>query len=244
MIADLVVAALIIVSAGIAFLRGFIREVLTIVGVVGGLIAAWTMGPTLVPYFSNWFGVPTDAKAEMPKLMGLVPMDIVAMASAYAVVFIVVTIVLSLFSHVLAGAARKLGLGPVDRTLGVVFGIARAVFLLAFLYLPFYLISGQAGHDELFKDSRAYVYVKGLSAWMAGYVPADAASSIVDGAGRARDDASTTGERINALQALKEKAREASAIVEDGAQELMAPNDGGYAPDDRDGLNHLIQDAQ
>ena len=65
MIIDIIVGAVVIVSAIISFLRGFIREVLTIAGVVGGLAAAYFMGPMLTPTFKDWFGVDPEAE-EMP----------------------------------------------------------------------------------------------------------------------------------------------------------------------------------
>ena len=39
MFLDIAVLVVLIISAGIAFFRGFIREALTIVGVVGGAVA-------------------------------------------------------------------------------------------------------------------------------------------------------------------------------------------------------------
>ena len=57
MIVDILVLAVLLISALIAFLRGFIREVLTITGVVGGLAAAYFGGPLLAPLMRGWLGV-------------------------------------------------------------------------------------------------------------------------------------------------------------------------------------------
>ena len=40
----------------------------------------------------------------------------------------------------LSGAVNAMGLGPVDRSLGVFFGVARALLLLGLVYLPFHLL--------------------------------------------------------------------------------------------------------
>src|SRR5688572_4012748 len=117
MIIDIVVGVVVVLSALISFMRGFIREVLTIAGVVGGLIAAYFGGPSLSPLFRDWLGVSADG--EPAKLFDIVPMGLVADVTAYGAVFIIVVIILSVVSHFMAGAARAMGLGPVDRTLGV-----------------------------------------------------------------------------------------------------------------------------
>src|SRR5690349_2935879 len=113
MIFDLVVIAALIVSCLIAFFRGFIREALTIIGVVGGLFAAVTLGPSFSPVVHGWLGEPgktEDGKEE--KLFGVLPYDMAADLIAYGSIFIIVVIILSVISHLMAGAARKLGLGP------------------------------------------------------------------------------------------------------------------------------------
>lgn len=159
MIADIIVGAVVLVSALISFLRGFIREVLTILGVVGGLLAALIFGPKFTPIVNGWYGIEPDME-EMPKLFDLVPMDWVAMATAYGLIFLVVVAVISIASHFLAAGAKAAGLGPVDRTLGVIFGIARAVLLLGLLYLPFHNMMGDETKKELFADSKTHIYVE------------------------------------------------------------------------------------
>src|SRR6188474_2988360 len=124
MIFDVIVLIAVFISSIVAFLRGFIRELLTIVGVVGGVIAAFFGGPFLLPQMNKWLDVPAD-KTKMTKLFDIIPMDIVATICTYGLIFIVVVIVLSVLSYFLSSGAKALGLGPVDRVLGVIFGMAR-----------------------------------------------------------------------------------------------------------------------
>ena len=93
MIIDLVVGAVILVSAVISFFRGFIRETLTIAGVAGGGFAAILFGPSLAPTFRNWLGIVDGEPVE--KLFDLVPMTIIANVCAYAAIFIGVVITIS-----------------------------------------------------------------------------------------------------------------------------------------------------
>lgn len=169
MIIDLVVAAVVIISAIISFLRGFIREILTIAGIIGGLAAAYFFGPMLAPVFQSWFGV--SESEDVGKLFDLIPMDILANVCAYAAIFILFVIIISVISHLTAGAVKAMGLGPIDRTLGVVFGIARAIVLLGLLYLPFHLLMNSETKSDIFEQSWTYVFIEKTAVFIAGFLP-------------------------------------------------------------------------
>jgi membrane protein required for colicin V production len=178
MIIDIVVGLVVLSSALISFMRGLIREVLTIAGVVGGILAAVLMGPLFAPIVRDWFGVTEDGTE---KLFDMVPMEIVADATAYGVIFLIVVIVLSVASHFLSGAARAVGLGPVDRTLGVFFGVARGLILLGLLYLPFHLIMSDERKQEYLGDSHTFYIVEKISAYMEQFLPeGDAVKKEID----------------------------------------------------------------
>src|SRR5262245_37034294 len=139
MIFDTIVAAVLLVSCIIAFLRGFIREALTILGVVGGAAAAVYAGPMLSPAVRGWLGVDAAAAAAEgaeapPKLFGVLPVSMAADLLTYAGIFIVVVIILSVISHFLSGWAKAVGLGALDRSFGALFGIIRGMVILVLLY--------------------------------------------------------------------------------------------------------------
>jgi membrane protein required for colicin V production len=182
MIIDIVVGLIVLASALISFMRGFIREVLTIAGVVGGILAAVFAGPVLAPTVRDWFGVTEDSKE---KLFDIIPMEIVADITTYGVIFIAVVIVLSVVSHFISGAAKAVGLGPVDRTLGVVFGIARAMILLGLVYLPFHLFMKEDDKKDFFADSKTHYFIEKTATVMAAYLPEseDVEKSVKDEAG-------------------------------------------------------------
>jgi membrane protein required for colicin V production len=182
MIIDIVVGLIVLASALISFMRGLIREVLTIAGVVGGILAAVFVGPMLAPTVRDWFGVTEDSKE---KLFDIIPMEIVADATTYGVIFIGVVIVLSVASHFISGAAKAVGLGPVDRTLGVVFGIARALILLGLVYLPFHLYMKEDDKKEFFSDSKTHYFIEKTATVMTEYLPEseDVEKSVKDEAG-------------------------------------------------------------
>lgn len=249
MIFDAIVLAAVIISAVIAFLRGFIRELLTIVGVVGGLAASYFGGPVLVPVMRNWLGV-SDDPAKVEKLFDAVPMNIVADVCAYGLIFIVVVIILSVLSHFLSAGAKAVGLGPVDRTLGVLFGMARAILLLSLLYLPVLLLTDKDERDSwgVLNDSRSRIYIEQGANWIASFLPESAAEDIDDATEKTNEKMNETRQRLEDMEVLKNAAEKAGTVV-DKAQEAMpsadAPSDAtGYQPEQRETLDQLIETNQ
>lgn len=184
MIIDIVVGAVVLVSALISFFRGFIREVLTIAGVAGGALAALTFGSSLSPVFRKWLGV-VDGQT-VTKLFDLIPMTIIADVCAYAAIFIAVVITISVISHFVSSGVKAMGLGPIDRTFGVIFGIIRAVLLLGLLYLPFHLLMDDTAKDKYFDTSKTHVYIEKTSSFIAGFLPSskdvkDKVEDVTDG---------------------------------------------------------------
>lgn len=171
MIIDIIVGVVIVASALISFMRGFIREVLTIAGVIGGIVAAVFIGPVFAPTVREWFGAGEGEEKDPEKLFDIIPMEIVADATTYGTIFIAVVIVISVLSHFTAGAAKAIGLGPVDRTLGVIFGVVRALALLGLVYLPFHLLMDDDRKKEIFEGSNTHYIVEKIAAAMAEFLP-------------------------------------------------------------------------
>lgn len=171
MIIDLVVALVVLCSALISFMRGFIREVLTIAGVVGGILAAVFVGPSLAPTVRIWFGVGEGGENEAKKFFDLIPYEVVADITTYGAIFIAVVIVLSVLSHIISGAVKAVGLGPVDRSLGAIFGVARGLILLGLFYLPFHLMMPEKPKEEFFANSQTHYFVEKIAIEMAHYLP-------------------------------------------------------------------------
>jgi membrane protein required for colicin V production len=115
---DLTVFGFLAVSGLLAFARGLVREVLGIGAWVGAVAAAILAQPTMQGMVKHLFSAPEWV-------------DLVS----YIIVFLIALIVLILIAHGIGGFVRRSALGAVDRTLGLVFGLARgaAVVMTAFV---------------------------------------------------------------------------------------------------------------
>jgi membrane protein required for colicin V production len=138
---DTAIAIVIILSTLGAFLRGFIKEMLTIVNLAGAAGAAYLFGPMLVDPYKNWLGVTGDPKTTAKAIWGVVPPEVMATFLAYGSAFFGVFIILSLAGMAISSGAKALGLGPVDKTMGLIFGALRGFLIVFFLYLPIPLLS-------------------------------------------------------------------------------------------------------
>lgn len=179
MIIDVIVLLVLIASVLIAFLRGFIREVLTIIGIIGGMAAAYFAGPMFAPTMRGWLGVKAAVEGEeQAKLFDLIPYMYVADALAYGAIFIVFVVILSFLSHFLAEFVSKIGLGALDRTLGVIFGIVRGVLLVGIIYLPVYANVTTESKQKWMEGSKTAPYLEVVAGWLYALVPEDMRTEV------------------------------------------------------------------
>lgn len=202
MILDVVVIAVLFVSAVIAFLRGFIREVLTIIGMLGATLAAIFGGPILSPFIFKLFGADEEAK-----FLNVLPHSMAADILAYGGIFVVVIFALSLVSHMVAESAKAMGLGPVDRTMGIGFGLLRGVFMLALLYLPFHILLGTEAKASWFESSKTQPYLEKAAGWMQAMIPEDMIEDMEKQAEEAEKAAQSKEKDIR--QTLKDEVKPA-----------------------------------
>ena len=119
-IIDGVALAIILISGILAYSRGVVREVLSIVGWVGAAIIAFIFAPQ-----------GKDFVFEIPFVNTVVGDSCeIALIISFALIFIVALVVISLFTPLLAGLVSKSALGIIDRALGFIFGLARGVLLI------------------------------------------------------------------------------------------------------------------
>lgn len=98
--------------------RGVIREIFSLAGWIAAILGAMTFAG--------------EAAAALPAGMGS---PVVRSAVAFAVIFVVVLLALSVAGLFLSRAFRAAGLGLADRVLGAVFGFARGALILFLVVL-------------------------------------------------------------------------------------------------------------
>ena len=126
-IVDGVVAVVIILSAILAYARGFVRESLAILGWIGAAVLAFVFAPTVRPMVSQVPGL-NKFLADSCELG-----TIAGFAAVFALALVLFSIITPLFSSVVQRSA----LGGVDQGMGFLFGVARGVLLVAVAFIVY-----------------------------------------------------------------------------------------------------------
>ncbi len=143
-IIDGVVALVIVLSALLAYSRGFMREALAIAGWIAAGIVAFIFAPQLEPLVKE---VPVVGEfiADSCEL---------SMIAAFAVVFAGALIIASMITPLFSSLVQRSVLGGLDQGLGFVFGVARGVLLVAIAYFVYEtVITSQ--NIQIIDDSRS-----------------------------------------------------------------------------------------
>lgn len=118
--ADLAILGILLVSIVVSLIRGFIKEVFSILVWVAAIIAAFQVaGP---------FAEALEPIVDLPSARIIL---------AFAAVFVLVLVIGGLISFLIGKMVEKTGLSPTDRLFGAVFGLARglAIVVLAVLLM-------------------------------------------------------------------------------------------------------------
>ncbi|MGY9046232.1 colicin V production CvpA [Puniceibacterium antarcticum] len=149
---DGIVAAVIVLSALLAYSRGIVREFMAIAGWVAAGFLAFLFAPQVQPLVKE-LPVIGDFLSDSCEL---------SIIAAFAGVFTVALVVVSFFTPLFSSLVQRSALGGVDQGLGFLFGVARGVLLVAvgfFVYSTVLTSQGVAMID----DSRSAAVFTGLT---------------------------------------------------------------------------------
>ncbi|MEO0413102.1 MAG: CvpA family protein [Pseudomonadota bacterium] len=120
---DITVGVILILSAIIAFVRGFVTEVLSLAAWGGAVIATMFGYRPLAGWVNGWIGI-----------------DWLAKAVAIAFLFFFSMMFLRLITGKIGGMVRSSSLGIADRSLGAAFGVLRGFVMICFAFLIYTLL--------------------------------------------------------------------------------------------------------
>jgi len=210
---DFAVIGVIILSGYFAYSRGFVREALSIAAWINASFVAVYTFPYVLPLFEK-----------------VLPKGVIANVSAAAVVFILALMVLHMISNALARRVKDSSLSPVDRTLGLIFGLARGLIFvcLGYIALAWMLPTGK-DRPHWFADARSIPYLEAGAGKMRSYVPLP------------RPGATRAASSSNASSAAEKDAER--AIDAFGRSNPAPPANAApvYTPGEQRDLNRLIQ---
>ncbi|KGM48492.1 CvpA family protein [Pseudooceanicola atlanticus] len=143
-VVDAIVAAVIILSALLAYSRGLVREALAIGGWIAAGILAFIFAPQVQPLVKEvpFIGPFISDNCELSMITG------------FAAVFAVVLLIASLFTPLFSSVIQRSALGGLDQALGFLFGVARGLLLVAIAFFVYETIFATQ-HTAVVDESRS-----------------------------------------------------------------------------------------
>jgi len=167
-IVDAGVAVIILLSAILAYSRGFVREGLAIGGWIAAAVVAFMFAAQAQPLIKQ-IPVLDRFLADSCQL---------SMIAAFAVVFALTLVVAAIFIPVFASVVQRSALSGVDQALGFLFGVLRGVVLIAIAFVIYE--RALAGSEiPVVEKSRSAEVFKELEAKMNEQLPQDAPAWVV-----------------------------------------------------------------
>ena len=151
---DVVIAAIILVSAVYAAYRGLLRETLSIFSWALAAYLTLRLFPGFRPMLREY--IAPVWLADVAVLLG---------------VFLITLIPLSYISHRIAHSIRQTEIGPVDRALGLVFGVGRGLVVLGIAYILFSSLVPAQNHPAWLTQARLFPVVDNTSNVLLSLVP-------------------------------------------------------------------------
>ncbi|CAM3010434.1 membrane protein required for colicin V production [Paracoccus aminovorans] len=167
-IIDGIVAAVIILSAILAYARGFVRESLAILGWIGAAVLAFLFAPTVRPMVAQIPGL-NKFLADSCELA-----TIAGFAAVFALALVLFSIITPLFSSVVQRSA----LGGVDQGMGFLFGVARGILLVAIAFIVYDRVMASQP-VAMVENSRSAQVFERMRGQMDQQIPQDAPGWVV-----------------------------------------------------------------
>lgn len=156
---DYILLAIIAISALLSLWRGFVKEALSLASWIVALWVALLFFHDLADWLTRWIETPS-----------------VRDAVGFALLFVVTVLVGGLVGYLAGQLVAKTGLTATDRALGVIFGVARGVIIVAVLVLMAGLTS--LPQDPWWQESLLLAHFQDMALWLRGFLPAEIAGNI------------------------------------------------------------------
>ena len=159
---DVILLVVMLISALLAMVRGFMREVLSIASWAAAALLTLYAYPRLKPivlqYFSN---------------------DIVASAVTIGGVFLGTLLIVSVITIKISDMILDSRVGALDRTLGFLFGLGRGLVIVVVAFLFFAWLVPDRSQPEWVKNAKSRVVLQGTGQWLMSMLPDDPESTIL-----------------------------------------------------------------
>jgi len=207
---DVAVIAVLAVSGVLAIARGFVHEVLSIVGWVGAFFAALYGTPLLKPL-----------------MMQVIEDEFFASLALGALLFISALIILSMLTKAISRRVKDSALGPLDRSLGLLFGLLRGIVIICLAYIALEWVMPVEDQGPWVREAKSIQMVE---------IGAGALKAL------APKDEETAADKKKTEQTTRDKVQQMFKDAINPKAETPAGKDGdGYDTNERKELDRLFE---
>ena len=147
---DGIVALVIVVSALLAYSRGFVREALSVAGWIGAAILASVFASQAEPLVK-----------ELPVIGGFIGESCeLAIIAAFAAVFALALVIMSIITPLFSSLVQRSVLGGLDQGIGFLFGVLRGIVLVAVAFFVYDVVLTSQNLDMIDNSRSAAVFGK------------------------------------------------------------------------------------
>jgi len=171
-VTDIAVIVIVLISALLAYARGFVHEVLAVGGWIGAIFATIYGYPYAKPYARS-----------------LIPVELIADLVAGVAIFVVTLIVLSFVTRGVSKMVKASALNFLDRSLGFLFGVARGAVIVCVAYLGLVWLMPPGEQPVWIRAAHSMPLIRQGAAILQSLIPEDAASAGTKAAGSVQDKA-------------------------------------------------------
>ena len=207
-VADIVVLVIVLLSGIIALRLGLLRVILGLAGWVGATLATIYGYAYARPYAREWIGN-----------------ELFADIAAGAAIFVVSMIILTFISHAISGSVRDSSFGMLDRSFGLLAGLAIGGIVVSGGYIFSQQVLEMTDRSSFYKGSRSLPLVKRGATMLAAAAPDEWGLAVSSAPATDRDS------QFRGLMSPKPETR--------GTE-----RDSGYKPSERQEMDRLIRSHQ
>jgi membrane protein required for colicin V production len=225
---DLILAGIMIISGLLALMRGFTREVLSLIAWGAAAVAAY-------------FAIRSHQLLAIASQY-LQP-EIVAKIAIGGGIFLVVLIVVSLISVKLSDVVVDSAAGAFDRTLGFFYGLGRGLVLVVIAYLFYGWLIPIDRQEVWVKNARSLPVIQSVGEVILSLVPPDIAETLTNSS--ILTNQTPAQQQPPATQAGSTDTQAPPSDTQGSSNDQASPNDEeGYKKNESQGLDQLIQGTQ
>ena len=208
---DVMLIAVMLVSGLLATVRGFMREVLSIIAWVLAAVATLYSYAKLLPYAKQYFNN-----------------DIVAAVAVVGGIFLGTLLVVTVLTVRISDMVLDSRVGALDRTLGFLFGLARGLLIVVVAYTFFDWLVPDRGKPGWILHAKSKVVLSSTGDWLKEQLPENAEATILKKLKRQRPEDTET----------PEPAPDQHGEIDTPA---AGRADVGYDRSSRSGMQHLLE---